>query len=134
MAGSLLTPVEPLFRALARTVVPEAERLDEKGWGDLTGLVEEALADRPPGMRRQLLMLIRLLGVLPLFRYGRSFRGLDAKRRLRFLESIQECPLLLLRRGFWGLRTLVMLGYYGRPQAGLEIGYRADPRGWEARR
>lgn len=134
MAGSLLAPVEPLFRALAVTVVPEAERLDEKGWRDLGALVEDALSDRPAGMRRQLVLLIRLLGILPLFRFGRTFGGLDAERRLRFLESIQDSPLLLLRRGFWGLRTLVLLGYYGRPEAGPEIGYRADPRGWEVRR
>lgn len=134
MAAPVLAPIEPLFRALAGTVVPEAERLDEQGWRDLTALVENALADRPPGLRRQLLMLIRLLGFLPLFRFGRTFVALDAKRRLRFLESIQESPLLLLRRGFWGLRTLVLLGYYGRPEAAAEIGYHADPGGWEVRR
>lgn len=131
---AVLAPLEPLFRALAETVVPEAARLDEKGWRDLTALVEDALADRPPGLQRQLLMLIRLLGFLPFFRYGRTFLNLDAKRRGRFLESIQESPLLLLRRGFWGFRTLVLLGYYGRPEAAAEIGYRADPGGWEVRR
>lgn len=134
MAAQVLAAVDPLFRALAQTVVPEAERLDDQGWRDLIALVEAALADRPEGMRRQLLMLIRLLGVLPFFRYGRTFLGLDSGRRRRFLESIQESPLLLLRRGFWGFRTLVLLGYYGRPEAAAEIGYRADPRGWEARR
>ena len=134
MAAQVLAPLEPLFRALAGTVVPEAERLDEKGWRDLTTLVEEALADRPPGLRRQLLMLIRLLGFLPCLRFGRTFMALDPGRRLRFLESIQESPLLLLRRGLWGFRTLVLLGYYGRPEAAAEIGYRADPRGWAVRR
>jgi hypothetical protein len=49
------------------------------------------------------------------------------------LLGLQE-PALLLRRGSWGLRTLVLMGYYGRPDAKQEIGYRADPRGWEARR
>jgi hypothetical protein len=34
----------------------------------------------------------------------------------------------------WGLRTLFLLGYYSRPAAAREIGYRADPRGWDARR
>ncbi len=39
-----------------------------------------------------------------------------------------------LRRGFWGLRTLALMGYYARPAAAASVGYHADPRGWEARR
>ena len=42
--------------------------------------------------------------------------------------------MLAVRRGFWGLRTLVFMGYYARPEAAAAIGYRADVRGWEARR
>jgi len=59
---------------------------------------------------------------------------LDPARRARFLDSLQTSRLLLARRGIWGLRTLVLMGYYGRPRAAAAIGYRADPRGWEARR
>ena len=50
------------------------------------------------------------------------------------LETLQDAPVLLLRRGIWGLRTLAFMGYYTRPDAQRAIGYRADPRGWEARR
>ena len=49
-------------------------------------------------------------------------------------DRVERSRVLLLRRGFWGLRTLVMLGYYGRPEAARAIGYRASPLGWEARR
>jgi hypothetical protein len=38
----------------------------------------------------------------------------------------------IIRVGFWGLRTLALLGYYARPEAAEEIGYTADRRGWEA--
>jgi len=79
-------------------------------------------------------MLVRGLNVLPLFRFGRTFASLDAVRRAKFLQSIQDAPLLLLRRGFWGLRTLVFMGYYSRDDARAAIGYRADPRGWAVRR
>src|SRR2546422_3095313 len=48
-------------------------------------------------------------------------------------RSIERAPLLLMRRGLWGLRTLAFMGYYGRPAAAREIGYRADPRGWDVR-
>ena len=122
------------FRALARTIVPEAATLDEAGWRELESIIDQGLASRPPSMTQQLRLLVRALDVLPLLRFGRRFRALDPQRRTRFLLAVQNAPLLLLRRGFWGLRTLVFMGYYGRTQAAVRIGYRADRRGWEARR
>lgn len=128
-----LAGVRPAFRAIAATVVPEAAELDEAGWSRVEETIETALAARPAAVRRQLTILIRSLDLSPLPRYGRRFRGLDAARRIRILEAAQDSPLALVRRGFWGLRTLILLGYYARPEAGREIGYRAHPRGWEAR-
>ena len=122
------------FRALACTIVPEAARLDESGWTELGAIVERALADRPARVKRQLGLLVSALEWMPVARWGRPFHALDAARRARFLRTVEDAPALLLRRGFWGLRTLVLMGYYARPAAAREIGYRADPRGWDARR
>ncbi|HUO52903.1 MAG TPA: gluconate 2-dehydrogenase subunit 3 family protein [Gemmatimonadaceae bacterium] len=134
MSELVLPPVRAAFRAIATTVVPEAAALDENGWAEAEALVERTLAARPAAIRRQLQMLIRAIDLLPLLRYGRRFTALDAARRTRVLLAFQDSPLLLLRRGLWGIRTLVMLGYYARPAARAAVGYRADPRGWEARR
>ena len=131
---STFGPVRDTFRALATTIVPEAEALDEGGWSELESIVEEGLAARPPAIRRQLRMFVRLLNVLPLFRFGTTFRGAGSETRTRFLLAVQDAPLLLLRRGFWGLRTLVFMGYYGRDAARDAIGYRATLHGWEGRR
>ena len=76
---------------------------------------------------------MKVIDFLPLLRYGRRFTALDADRRLRVLEWMQDSRFLLLRRGVWGLRTLIMLGYYSRPIAAAQIGYRASALGWEAR-
>jgi len=130
----MLPSVRPILRAIGATVVPEADRLDDAGWTALERIVADALEARPAALRRQLLLFVRLVEWLPLVRYGRRFTHLDAARRTRFLESLQDAPLLLLRRGFWGLRTLLLMGYYGRPEAARAIGYAADPRGWEVRR
>ncbi|MGA7991285.1 MAG: hypothetical protein WCC53_07645 [Thermoanaerobaculia bacterium] len=130
----LLPPVRDTFRSIAATVVPEASALDETGWSALEALVEKTLARRPAGMQRQLVLFLRAIEFLPLLRWGRSFTALGPEERTRFLSSLERAPLLLLRRGFWGLRTLVFLGYYARPEAAVEIGYGADARGWEARR
>lgn len=134
MSDSVLAPVRAPFRALATAFLPEAAALDPAGWSELEQTVENALASRPPVMRRQLQLLIRALDVLPVLRYGRRFGRLQPAQALGVLNAVQDAPLLLLRRGVWGLRTLVFMGYYTRPQAAAAIGYRAHPRGWEARR
>jgi len=134
MAALVLPPLRPQFRALAQTFVPEAAALDEGGWAEAEGTIERFLAARPASVRRQLALLIRLLDLLSLARHGRRLTSLDAARRRRFLESLQDAPVLLFRRGIWGVRTLAFMGYYGRDAAAAAIGYRADARGWEARR
>ena len=122
--------LEPAFRALAGTIVPDAVALDAAGWQSLEAVIARALRDRPAALRRQLGLFIRVLNILPLLRWGRTFERLDATRRVRFLRAVERAPLLLARRGFWGLRTLVYMGYYGRPETHAALGYRATPRGW----
>lgn len=134
MTDPVLPPVQRPFRALATTVVPEAEGLDGAGWTELERIVEAQLARRPERVRRQFQLLVRLLQHLPVLRYGRTFTRLDARRRTRFLLAVQDAPLLLLRRGVWGLRVLIQMGYYGQPARAAELGYRADAKGWEALR
>lgn len=131
--NSTFAPVRDRFRAIARTIVPDAAQLDERAWDEFETIIDKGLASRDESIVRQLRILVRALDFLPLLRFGRRFRDLDANRRTRFLLAIQNAPLLLLRRGFWGLRTLVFMGYYGRPAAARAIGYRASRKGWEAR-
>jgi hypothetical protein len=114
--------------------VPEAAGLESAEWDDLEGIVARAIAARPRAVQRQLVLFLTLLEWLPLLRYARRLSRLDAARRANFLDRLQRAPLLLLRRGFWGVRTLILMGYYGRPAVATDIGYRADARGWEARR
>ena len=130
----VLDSVRDVFRAVAVSVVPEAGRLDAAGWAEVERLVETALAPRPASVKRQLQFLLRVIGFLPLLRRGRRFVSLSAAERTAFLSGLENAPVVLLRRGFWGIRTLVYLGYYARPEAGREVGYRAHPRGWEARK
>lgn len=129
-----LASVAAVWRAVATTVVPEATELDPAAWQEIDAIVGRALAARPPYVRRQITLFLRLLDWLPLVRYGRRFTALGPARRARICTMLQQAAPRLLRRSFLGVRTLVFLGYYGRPRAGAAIGYRADARGWEARR
>ena len=131
---ALPSSLQAPFRALAITMVPDAATLDETAWRDVDASIARALAKRPAAVRRQLALFIRILDTLPLFRWGRRFHALGAARRARFLDAMQYSPIPLLRRGVWGLRTLVFLGYYARPDVQTALGYRATPRGWTVRR
>lgn len=125
--------LRPILRSIAEAVVPETAALDPAGWSALERIVTNAVAARPPRMRRQLALFIRAIEWLPLLRYGRPFSRLPRARRHQFLATLQDSPLLLVRRGFWGLRTLILMGYYTQSRTLAAIGYRADPRGWSAR-
>jgi hypothetical protein len=129
-----LAAFRPLVRAIADTIVPEAAAMDEKAWSEFDALMDAALGDRPPALQRRLQLFLRAIDWLPVFRLGRRFVSLQPAQRARFLASLENHPVQLIRSGFWGLRTLVLLGYYGRPEAVAAIGYAASPRGWEARR
>ncbi len=107
--------------------------MDERAWLELEAVVARAMSARSPGVQRQLIVFLRLLQTLPLARYGRPFTSLSAPRRHSFLESMERSRLLLFRRGFWGLRSLVFMGYYTRDDVAKAIGYRSVPGGWEAR-
>ena len=132
MGEAVLEPVRKAFRAFARTVCPETAGLDEPGWTALEAVIENLLATKPAKMRRQVRLLIRALNGMPVLRYGRRFVKLDPARATSFLNAVQGSSIKLLRIGFWGLRTMIFMGYYGRPEIAESIGYRADRRGWEA--
>lgn len=129
----MLESIRPVLRAIGVTIVPESAELDEREWLALETIMRGALEPRPRALQRQFILLVRAIEWLALLRYGRRFTALDPERRRRFLVRLQDAPLLLMRRGIWGLRTLLLMGYYGRPAGGRAIGYRADPRGWTAR-
>lgn len=130
----VLEAVRAVFRAVATTVVPESETLTVDEWAEFDGIIEGVLASRPESLRKQLLLFIRALEALPIARYATRFSRLDASRRRVVLTGLQNSRVAALRRGFWGVRTLVFMGYYARPAAAAEIGYRATAAGWGARR
>ena len=130
----VLLPVRSIFRAMVSAVVPEANNLSEPGWSELETLVETTLQNRPRAVHRQLRLFIRTIQWMSVFRYGRRFTSLSAEQRMKVLCYLQDHRLEVVRCGFWGLRTLAFLGYYGRPEGAQATGYAADPRGWEALR
>ena len=134
MSGSVLAPVRATFRAVAETVVREAASLSPEGWRELEAEVEAALAPRPEAMQRQLVTFLRVIEYLPLLKRFRRFSRLPLDARTEILRGFESSTRPLFRRGMWGLRTLVFLGYYTRDDVQGALGYRAHANGWSARR
>lgn len=125
--------LRPGFRALAAGFVPETEYATPAQWAQLEATVERAVAGRPAAMRRQLVLLLRAIGLLARLSTGREVARLAPAECTALLQRLAGSRVLLLRRGIWGLRTLVMLGWYTQPGVIAELGYRARPAGWSDR-
>ena len=108
---------------VAERIVPEVGNLDLKGRTRFFQTIDEALRARSPGVRRQFGSLLGVIRWLPLLRWGTSFERLTPERQHRVLSWLMRCPSRTLRQGFWGLRTMVFMGYYGQPETWESIGY-----------
>lgn len=131
--AQVLEPVRPIFRAVAQSVVPELQAVGAEQWREIEEEIERALADRPNVVRRQLASFLHLVDWWSRLRHGRSLTKLDPFKRTALLQTLERHPLPAVRRGIWGLRTLVFLGYYTRDDVAAFIGYRAHRDGWSVR-
>ena len=111
------------LRVLAARIVPETADLDTVGMSRFIGLIDEALLERPPSVRRQFGIYLGLLRWAPLARFGGPFEKLSADRQDAVLRWFESCPVGLLRAGFWGLKVLIFMGYYGQPETNAVVGY-----------
>ena len=122
-----LSPKKAEFlRILAARIVPETTELDAAGMGRFFEIIDGALLDRPATVRRQFAAFLGLIRSAPLIRYGKSFDNLTADRQDAVLCWFEDCPVSLLRIGFWGLKAMVFMGYYGQPETNELVGYAPD--------
>jgi len=130
---SVLRSLRGPLRAFGGAILSDADALDEDGWLAAEAIIEEALAGKPEGIKRQIRLFLRVVNLLPLLTTGRTLRALPPERRLEFLNRLQRSSVMPIRRGVWGVRTLIFMGYYNQDEVRRRIGYAADPGGWEAR-
>ena len=120
---SLSSDKAEFLLVLARRIVPETSELDADGLNRFFEIIDGALLDRPASVRRQFATFLGLIRSAPLIRYGKSFDKLTAKRQDAVLRWFEDCPVGLLRKGFWGLKAMVFMGYYGQPETNEIVGY-----------
>jgi len=131
-------PVPPLnerqwafLMDVARRIVPEVAGLDPAGRARFVAIVEKTLAERPRRIRRQFGVFLGLLRWAPALRFGARFDRLAPARQDAVLRWLMDAPLAKLRGGFWGLRALTFMGYYGRLEVGPAIRYAPSFKGNE---
>ena len=133
MTDRLPSPLREAFRVLALAFIPEMEALDAGGWQRAEAAASGALGRRPAAVRRQLGLFVRFLDMWSLARHGRRLAHLDPVALRGWLEHIQFGSCTLFRKGLWGLRTVVFIGYYGLAETRERVGYGAHPGGWRSR-
>jgi hypothetical protein len=117
-------PAARTFRSAAAVILPDAEGAPPLEAADIVAIADRALARRPVGDQKRFILFLAMLEWLPLLRFGRSFSELPLDKRARMLESLGESRLSSkFRQGYFGLKTFVLMGHYGRAATFDEIGY-----------
>lgn len=127
MTGATRTLLE-----LIPLLVPGASAATAEECSRAGEIIEHALASRPASVQRQVALYLGLLRWLPLLRHGAPLFRLTPERQQAFLHSMESSRLSLLRKGFWGIRTLAFMGHYGRPEVGATLGYEPSKSGNDA--
>lgn len=112
-----------LLLTLAARIVPASASMTGPDRAAMLALVDDTLATRAPAIRRQFALFLAVLRWGPVLRFLRPLDRLDGPRQDAVLRWFQDCPLQVIRSGFWGVRTLIYLGFYGRPGIRASIGY-----------
>ena len=110
-----------LLRTLGPRIAPGVAALDDAGRAAFLKIVEDAVGSRPPGVQKQISLFLAVLRFL--------IDGKAPARQDAVLRWFYSCPIPILRKGFWGVKTLVLLGYYGRPEFGASIHYQPSRDG-----
>lgn len=113
---------EQALWAVARRVLDGAGAEDSRE--EILAECGRLIAGRRPGVQAMIGAYLALLRAAAVLRHGGRFERLEPRRQDAFLASLQACPLLPIRVGFWGLRTMIFAAHYGRPGVGAALGYR----------
>ena len=125
----LEAPEWEFLMCMARRIVPETAGLDAAAEAEFQAVIANALAARPASVRRQVRVLLKILRWAPVLRYGRPLDSLAPAAQIAVLSWFQDGPLTLLRKGMWALKTMVFMGYYGRPTGARAVGWEPSHEG-----
>lgn len=112
-----------VFLAVANRIIPPDGSIPEAGSLKTAAIVDWALERMEPALRAQLLLLFVACEPLGILFGGLPFTWNGPAAQDRQLRWMENCPIRLLRLGFFGLKTYVCMGYYTREDVWSSIGY-----------
>ncbi len=118
-----------ILEAVGSRIMPGSDSLDEAGRDRFHTLISRALDARTPIMQTQFSLFLTAVHWLPILRWGRTFESLSPENQDCFLRWLQTNPIRNLRQGFWGLKTIVCIGYYGQSELSDRFSYRPQKDG-----
>jgi hypothetical protein len=112
------------FRAAAAAIVPDTTDGPGGEREDVLAIADLALARRPERDRKNFLLFLGALEKLPILRYGRPFSKLTVEKRVRVLRFFEHSVTVpKFRQGFFGLKTFILMGFYGSEASFAELEY-----------
>ncbi len=111
------------FEALQHCLVPMSRGFSIAQKEESRGLVNELLETQPRKNRIRLALFLHLIDTVAVAAGLRLFRFLSVPEQKKVLNFFFNCPVPLLRKGFWGLNTLAKLGVYGQASVYPRIRY-----------
>jgi hypothetical protein len=109
--------------SVAARIVPAAADLNAEGRARFLAIVNKALSERPRATQRQFALFLGIVRWAPLLRFGAPFDRLPDEDQDAVLRWFLDAPLGKLRGGFWGLRALAFMGYYGQTEVWPSLRY-----------
>lgn len=110
------------LRAMAVAIVPAVQG-DEAVQAEIIENFKQLFADLDVASQKKVLLFFRVLLLLSFLRGFQDWRRMTLEDRQRFFLAIESFPVGLIRAGFFGLRSLLLLAYYGTSSAWQRIGY-----------
>lgn len=114
---------------IAKRIVPQVAELKSDKQLKVVGAVDDALSQREPALRMQFLGFLGVIKTAAFARYLRPLDKMSGEKQDTILNWFQDSAIHKLRVGFWGLRTLIYMGYYGDPARASKFNYVPDNNG-----
>lgn len=113
---------------LGETVAPGVAALDRRGQKRFRMIIRLMLLRRSNMERLQVRLFLLVLRWLPAPVFFRPFERIPASAQTWILLRFENAPIKLFRAGFWGLKTLIFMGYYGQLAIAKKVRYEPDLR------
>lgn len=116
---------------VAKRLVPDIGQLPRERQLDVIRVVDGALSEREPALQVQFGAFLKILNLAPFPRHFKTLKGLPPAIQDKWLRKFENSSIQKFRTGFWGLRTLIFMGYYGDPARAKEFNYTPSFKGNE---